>query len=68
MNRAEQIRIDRGLGVVGVAAGAGISTRTLKKVERGDSVTAAALARLATFYEVKASTLQMPAVDDRTTA
>lgn len=63
MNRAKQIRLDRGLGVAEVIDGAGISAKTLKKIEAGDDVTAASLARLATFWQVKPSTLLMPAIE-----
>jgi transcriptional regulator with XRE-family HTH domain len=61
MNRAKQIRIERNLGVVDVVKGAQISHRSLKKVENGDDVHPAVLARLSTFYGVKASELLAPA-------
>jgi transcriptional regulator with XRE-family HTH domain len=61
MNRAKQIRIERNLGVVDVVKGAQISHRSLKKVENGDDVHPAVLARLSTFYEIKASELLAPA-------
>lgn len=61
MNRAKQIRLDRGLGVVEVVEGAGVSPKTLKKIENEVPVNAAPLARLSTFYGVKASELLAPA-------
>lgn len=61
MNRAKQIRVDRNLGIVEVESGAGISRRTLRKIEAGADVQPAALARLSTFYGVKASDLLAPA-------
>ena len=64
MNRAKQIRLDSGLGVMDTADGAGISAKTLKKIESGDEVNAASLARLATFWQVKPSTLLMPALPE----
>ncbi|HTE59685.1 MAG TPA: helix-turn-helix transcriptional regulator [Solirubrobacteraceae bacterium] len=64
MNRAKQIRLDRGYGVVDVIEGAGISARTLRKVENGEEVKTSALARLATFYEAQPSSLLAPAVFD----
>lgn len=64
MNRAKQIRLDRSMSVSQVIAGAGISSRTLKRVEDGEDVASAALARLANFYGVKPSSLLAPAVFD----
>ena len=61
MNRAKQIRLDRNLGVMDVVNGAGIGPKTLRKIEAGDDVNAASLARLSTFYGVKASELLAPA-------
>lgn len=62
MNRAKQLRLDNGCGIVDTAELAGISTRTLRKIEAGDEVTAAALGRLAAFYKIPASELLTPAV------
>ena len=62
MNRAKQLRIDAGIGLVEAAQGAGISPRTLKKIEAGAEVGAPALARLATFFEARPSELLAPAV------
>lgn len=62
MNRALQIRLDRHLGVADVVDAAGISSRTLKKIEAGETVNAASMARLSTFYAVKASELLAPAI------
>lgn len=61
-NRAEQIRLDRHLGIEQAARGAGVATRTLRKLEKGDPVQARVLARLSTFYAVPASELLMPPV------
>lgn len=62
MNRAKQLRLDAGCGVLDTADYAGISTRTLRKIEAGDEVTAAALGRLAAFYKIAPSELLAPAV------
>jgi transcriptional regulator with XRE-family HTH domain len=61
MNRAKQLRIDRHLGLLDAAESAGVAYRTLKKVEDGQEPTAKVLARLSTFYGVKASELLRPA-------
>jgi transcriptional regulator with XRE-family HTH domain len=63
VNRAKQIRLDAGAGIADVAVDAGISTKTLNKIEAGEPVAAAALARLATYWQVKPSTLLMPAIE-----
>ena len=68
MNRAKQLRLDSGMGVLDTADGAGISTRTLNKIEAGEDVNAASLARLATFWRVKPSSLLMPATEEREAA
>jgi len=68
MNRAKQIRLDRAMGVLDTADGAGISTRTLNKIEAGEDVKAASLARLATFWQVKPSSLLMPATEEQEAA
>lgn len=62
MNRARQIRLDRRIGVIDTADGAGISTKTLHKIEKGVDVNSASLARLADFYGVSPSELLMPAI------
>lgn len=62
MNRAKQLRLDSGGGALDTATRAGISTRTLKKIEAGDDVTAAALVRLAAHFNVAPSELLAPAV------
>jgi transcriptional regulator with XRE-family HTH domain len=62
MNRALQLRIDRGLRVTEVCEKAGIGPKTLKKIEEGEPVNAGSLARLANYYEVPASTLNLRAV------
>jgi transcriptional regulator with XRE-family HTH domain len=76
VNRAKQIRLDQGPSPVssrgGVAVTAkqaarapvslsGMSARTLKKIENGEDVNAASLARLSAFYGLKASELLAPA-------
>jgi transcriptional regulator with XRE-family HTH domain len=61
MNRAKQIRLDQGAGLAETAQAAGMSARTLKKIESGEDVNAASLARLSTFYGLKASELLAPA-------
>ena len=62
MNRAKQLRLDSGMGIMDTADGASVSTRTLKKIEAGEDVHVHALARLATFYGVQPSELLQPAV------
>lgn len=61
MNRAKQLRLDNRCGVRDTADGAGISTRTLHKIERGEDVSVHALARLADFYGLEPSELLQPA-------
>lgn len=61
MNRARQIRLDKGLGVKETADTAGISTKTLHKIEAGDDVLSGSLARLARFYDVRTTELLLPA-------
>jgi transcriptional regulator with XRE-family HTH domain len=74
MNRAKQLRIDSGMGLVDTADGAGISTLTLKKIERGEDVQPASLVKLATFWgragqAVKPSELYAPvSFDERSAA
>lgn len=68
MNRAKQLRLDNGMGVLDTADGAGISTRTLNKIEAGEEVNAASLARLATFWQVKPSSLLLPATEEERAA
>jgi transcriptional regulator with XRE-family HTH domain len=62
VNRARQIRLDNRCGVVDTADGARISTKTLHKIERGESVDVHSLARLADFYGVQPSELLAPAI------
>jgi transcriptional regulator with XRE-family HTH domain len=61
VNRAKQLRLDQGAGIADTAQAAGMSARTLKKIENGEDVNAASLARLSAFYRVKASELLAPA-------
>jgi transcriptional regulator with XRE-family HTH domain len=61
VNRAKQIRLDQGAGLADTAQAAGMSPRTLKKIENGEDVNAASLARLSAFYGMKASELLAPA-------
>ena len=62
MNRAKQLRLDAGHGVMEAAARAGISSRTLRKIEAGNEVQVDSLNRLASFYKVRPSDLLAPAV------
>lgn len=62
MNRAKQIRIDSGAGLVETSDAAGIGPRTLKRIEAGEEVHAATLRRLAEHYGVQPSELLQPAV------
>jgi transcriptional regulator with XRE-family HTH domain len=61
VNRAKQIRLDQAAGLAETAKAAKLSTRTLRKIEAGEDVNAASLARLSTYYAVKASELLAPA-------
>jgi transcriptional regulator with XRE-family HTH domain len=61
VNRAKQLRLDQGAGIADTAQAAGMSARTLKKIENGEDVNAASLARLSAFYGVRASELLSPA-------
>lgn len=62
MNRAKQLRLDSGTGLEATAEKAGISFRTLRKIEAGRDVQAASLVRLASVYGVRPSDLMGPAV------
>jgi transcriptional regulator with XRE-family HTH domain len=64
MNRAEQLRLDRGLSQQVAAERAGISLPTVRRIERGELVVARSLHALGTFYGVRPSSLQQPAVFD----
>jgi transcriptional regulator with XRE-family HTH domain len=65
VNRATQIRLDKGLKIEDVVAGAQIGPRTLAKIESGTLVRAASLARLAAFYGLdRPSALMGPAIFD----
>lgn len=61
MNRAKQLRLDSGGEVVDTAREAGIGTRTLHKIEAGETVQVDSLKRLADFYGVRPSELLAPA-------
>jgi transcriptional regulator with XRE-family HTH domain len=65
MNRALQIRLDRGLSRTQVCEGAGITQKALRNAESdGESSSfAATLKALGDYYEVPASTLVLPAVE-----
>lgn len=73
MNRALQIRLDRGLSRSDVVDATGVSFRTLRRVEDhrpADTfiLKAETLRALGDFYEVPASSLLMPAIDEATAA
>lgn len=61
MNRAKQLRIDAGLTLTAVSKEAGVSRRAIRVLEDGTEIQAPSLARLSTFYGVKASDLLAPA-------
>lgn len=64
MNRALQIRLDRGLSRAAVVEGAGLTPKALRKVEEGQGSHAATLTKLAEYYGVPASALVMAAIDE----
>jgi transcriptional regulator with XRE-family HTH domain len=70
MNRAKQIRIDRGLGIAAVAKDSGVHHETITKIEDGGDVQPASLVRLGSFYGVQPSSLYLPAQfeDERSAA
>jgi transcriptional regulator with XRE-family HTH domain len=61
VNRAKQIRLDQGAGLADTAKAAGLSTRTLKKIENGEDVNAAPSRASPPSTAVKASELLAPA-------
>jgi transcriptional regulator with XRE-family HTH domain len=61
MNRAKQLRLDRGLTISDVAQATKVGRRTIRVLEDGQEVQAPSLARLSTFYECSASELLAPA-------
>lgn len=65
MNRALQIRLDRGLSRSQVVEGAGVTHKALRNAESdGESSShAATLKALGDFYGVPASTLVLPAIE-----
>jgi transcriptional regulator with XRE-family HTH domain len=64
VNRAKQLRVDRGLTLDALSDQTGVSYRTLKKIEDGAEVQAPALATLGRLYGVQPSTLHLPAQFD----
>lgn len=62
MNRAKQLRLDSSRGMTDTADLAGISLRTLRKIEAGEDVQVDSLTRLAAVYDVRPSDLLGPAV------
>jgi transcriptional regulator with XRE-family HTH domain len=64
VNRARQLRLDRGLTVVAVAEATGVSRQTIARLEGecGDAY-APTLKALGDFYGVPASSLLLPAVE-----
>lgn len=65
MNRAEQIRVDRGLTLVDVAEQTKLTRQTVRAVEDGNKAIASTLFKLGQFYGVPASTLLGPPVYDQ---
>lgn len=66
MNRARQLRLDRGLTISEVSEGTGIHRGSIRKIETGDMEFAPTLKALGDFYGVPASTLLLPAVVEQT--
>jgi transcriptional regulator with XRE-family HTH domain len=64
MNRAKQLRLDKGLGIHDVGAEAGVGYHTIRKIENGEDVQPASLVKLGSFYDVQPSSLYQPAVFD----
>ena len=63
MNRARQIRLDRGLSAKDVSEATGVSRASIRRVEaHTTNIQAPTLKALADFYEVPASSLLLPAV------
>jgi 3-polyprenyl-4-hydroxybenzoate decarboxylase len=62
VNRAKQIRIDRGKGIALVAREAGVHHQSLLKLEDGVEVGAKVLKAMGDYYEVQPSSLLLPAV------
>ena len=62
MTRAKQLRIDKGLTITAVSDATSVSRRAIRVLEGGQEIQAPSLARLSTFYGVKASELLMPAL------
>jgi hypothetical protein len=62
MNRAKQLRIDQGLGVVEAADKAGVHFKSLKKIEDGEEVGARVVRLVGEMYGVQPSSLYLPAV------
>lgn len=61
MNRAKQLRIDAGLGLVVAADKAGVHFKSLKKIEDGEEVGARVVRLVGEFYGVQPSSLYLPA-------
>lgn len=69
MNRARQIRLDRGLTIAAVADATGVSRRAISRLEDAVADTQApTLKALGDYYGVPASTLLLPAVEAEATA
>ncbi len=70
MNRAKQLRLDRGLTVSTVAGATGVAPRTIARVEDDatDDVKAPPLKALADYYGVPASSLLMAAIEHEAAA
>jgi transcriptional regulator with XRE-family HTH domain len=68
VNRAKQLRIDRGEGIAHVAKQAGVHHQSLLKLEGGEEVGAKVLKALGDYYSVQPSSLLGPAVFDERAA
>lgn len=66
MNRAKQLRLDRGLSRIAAGQGAGVSGHAIRRLEDGD-VTARTLKAVGDFYGVQPTSLLLPAVYPDTT-
>lgn len=64
MNRARQLRLDKGLTLSDVSSATGVSRRAIRTLEDSSSETQApTLKTLGDFYGVAASTLPLPAFE-----
>lgn len=64
MIRLRQLRLDRGLSISDLAAASGVSYRAIRRLEEtGEEGHTATLQSLATYLDVPASSLLMPATE-----